>query len=39
MQSIHLLPLVPGPLRSGLVAADRVLSMGQINLNYVFMLN
>ena len=27
-----LLPLLPGPLRSGVVAPDRVLSMGQIEL-------
>ena len=39
MQSIPSLPSLPGPLRPGVVAPDRVLSMGQIELNYVFMLN
>ena len=29
----------PGPLWPGEVAPDRVLSMGQIELNYVLMLN
>ena len=33
------LPLLPGPLWPGVVAPDRVLSMGQIGLNYVLMLN
>ena len=32
------LSLLPGPLRPGVVALDRVLSMGQIKLNYVFTL-
>ena len=34
-----LLPSLPGPLWSRVVAPDRVLSMGQIELNYVLMLN
>ena len=33
------LPLLPGPLWLGVVAPDRVLSMGQIELNCVPMLN
>ena len=33
------LPSLPGPLCFGVVAPDRVLSMGQIELNYVLMLN
>ena len=32
------LPLLPGPLWPGVVVPDRVLSMGQIELNCVFML-
>ena len=32
MQSTLLLPLLPDPLLSGVVAADRFLSMGQIKL-------
>ena len=37
MQSTPLLPLLPGPLWPGVVAPDRVLSMGQIELNCVLM--
>ena len=33
------LPLLPGPLWPGVVAPDRVLSMGQIELNCVLILN
>ena len=32
MQSTPLLPLLPGPLLPGVVAPDKVLSMGQIKL-------
>ena len=32
MQSIPLLPSLPGLLRPGVVASDRILSMGQIEL-------
>ena len=39
MQSIPLLPLPPGPLWPGVVALDRVLSVGQIEVNCVLMLN
>ena len=39
MQSNPLLPSLPGLLRSGVVTPDRVLSMGQIKLNGVLMLN
>ena len=39
MQSTLSLPLLPGPLWPGVVAPDRVLSMGQIELNCVHMLN
>ena len=39
MQSAPLLPSLPGPLWSGVVEPDRVLYMGQIELNCVFMLN
>ena len=39
MQSISLLPLVPGSLWPGVVAPDRILSMGQIELNCVLMLS
>ena len=39
MQSIPLLPSLPGSLWPGVVAPDRFLSMGQIELNGVFMLN
>ena len=39
MQSTPLLPLLLGPLWPEVVAPDRVLSMGQIELNCVLMLN
>ena len=39
MWSTLLLPLLPSPFRLGVVAPDRVLSMGQIELNCVLMLN
>ena len=39
MWSTPLLPLLPGPLWPGMVAPDRVLSMGQIELNCILMLN
>ena len=39
MQSTPSLPLLPGPLWSGVVAPDQVLSLGQIELNSVLMLN
>ena len=39
MLSTPLLPLLPGPLWVEVVAPDRVLSMGQIELNRVLMLN
>ena len=39
MQSTPLLPLLPGPLWPGVVAPDRVLSMGQIEINRVLMLS
>ena len=39
MWSTPLLPLLPHPLWFELVAPDRVLSMGQIELNSVLMLN
>ncbi len=39
MRSNPSLPSIPGSLRLGVVAPDRVLSMGQIELNCVFMLN
>ena len=35
MRSTPLLLSLPSPLRPGVVAPDRVLSMGQIELNYV----
>ena len=34
MWTTPLLPLLPGPLGSGVVEPDRVLSMGQIELNF-----
>ena len=34
-----LLPSIPGPLWSGVIIPERVLSMGQIELSCVFMLN
>ena len=39
MQSTPSLPSLPGPLWPGVVAPDRALSIGQIELNYVLMLN
>ena len=39
MQSITSLPLLQGQFRPGVVATDRVLSMGEIELNSVLMLN
>ena len=39
MWSTTSLPSLPGPLWPGVVAPERVLSMGQIELNSVFMLN
>ena len=37
MQSASLLPLLPGPLWLGVLAPDRVLSIGQIEMNCVLM--
>ena len=39
MQSTTSLPSLPGPLWPRVVTPDRVLSMGQIELNYVLMPN
>ena len=39
MRSTPSLPSYPAPIRPGVVAPDRVLSMGQIELNCFFMLN
>ena len=39
MQSTPSLPSLPGPLWPGMVAPDRILSIGQIKLTYVLMLN
>ena len=39
MQSTPSLPLLPGPLCPGVVALDKVLFMGEIELNCVHMLN
>ena len=39
MLSTPLLPSLPGPLWPGVAALDRVLSIFQIELNYVLMLN
>ena len=39
MQRTPLLPSLPGPLWPGVVALDRVLSMGLKNLKSVLMLN
>ena len=39
MWSTSSLPSLPGPLWSRVVAPDKVLSMGQIELNCVLMLN
>ena len=38
MQCTPLLPSLPGPLEPKVVASDRVLSMGQIELNCVITL-
>ena len=37
MRSTPSLPLLPGPLCPGVVASDRVLSMGQIDFNHGFL--
>ena len=39
MQNDPLLSLFPGPICPGVVAPDRVVSMGQIELNCILMLN
>ena len=39
MRSTPSLPSIPGPLGFSVVASDRVLSIGQIEINYVFMLD
>ena len=39
MWNTPLFPSLPGPLWPGVVATDRILSMGQIEQNSVFMLN
>ena len=39
MRSTLLLPSLPGPLCIGVVAPDKVLSIGQIELNCLLMLN
>ena len=39
MRSTSSLPLLPGLLRLGVVVPDRVIFMGQIELNYILMLN
>ena len=39
IQSIPSLPLLPGPLFPGVLAPDRVLPIGPIELNCVLMLN
>ena len=39
IRSAPSLPSLPGPLWSGVVVPDRSLSIGQIGLNYVLMLN
>ena len=39
MWSTPLLPSLPGPLLPVVVTPDRVLSMDQIELNYILMLN
>ena len=39
MQSTPSLASLPGPLWPGVVALDKVLSMGQIELNYVLTQN
>ena len=39
MRSTPLLPLLPGPVWSRVVSPDKALSMGQIELNCILMLN
>ena len=39
MQSLPLLPFLPCPLWLGVVASDRVLTIGQIGLNCLLMLS
>ena len=39
LRSTPSLPLLPGPLRLGVVALDRVLSIDQIELNSILLLN
>ena len=39
MRNTSSLPSLPGPLRPGVVTPDRVLSLGQIEVNGVLMLN
>ena len=39
MRCIPSLPSLPGPLRPGVIAPDRVLSMDQIELNLILLLN
>ena len=39
MQSTPSLQSFPGPPQPGVVASDRILSMGQIELSYVFLIN
>ena len=39
MQSTPLLPSLPDPLWPAVVAPNRVLSIGQIELNYILLLN
>ena len=39
MRSTSSLPSLPGPLWPEVVASDKVLSMGQIKLNWVLILN
>ena len=39
MRNTLLLPSLPGPSRPGVVAPDRVLSMGQIEVNCILMQN
>ena len=37
MRIAPLLPILPGPLLPGMVAPDRVLSIGSIDLNFLLM--
>ena len=39
MRSVPSLPSLPSPLRLGMISPYRVLSMGQIELNCVFVIN